>query len=201
MQTDPPPPQSAISPCPRTVPQTRPIWRIPWALISIIRISSSLNICFNLRVYQIKYSVRKGSICLKTKQKNQYLLRFALKYSLPFTRVIFPICIGFISCLFCFHLLLIIFVLHEKFLLWCKPNPLIFFFTKGTVAQDFRPPLFSIKRTPWAPDSYPKIFLNSVTNSPRYLNLKFDWPLYNTAASQKNSKLGEFWNMDVIGLG
>ncbi len=29
----------------------------------------------------------------------------------------------------------------------------------------------------WAPDSCPRIFFNSVSNSPRYWYLKFDWPL------------------------
>jgi hypothetical protein len=36
-------------------------------------------------------------------------------------------------------------------------------FFEGTVARDFRPLIFSSINPNWAPDSYPKIFSNSVT--------------------------------------
>ncbi len=40
-----------------------------------------------------------------------------------------------------------------------------------------KPLAFLIKWTNWAPDSYSRLFFNSISNSPRYSNSKFDWPL------------------------
>jgi hypothetical protein len=53
-------------------------------------------------------------------------------------------------------------------LLWSGLFSLSF---KGTVARDCRPLVFSIIDPIWAPDSHPKIFLKSVSNSQRYLDL------------------------------
>jgi hypothetical protein len=44
---------------------------------------------------------------------------------------------------------------------------------KGTVARDFGPWFFSWIDPIWAPNSYPKTFSNSGSNSRRYSNLKF----------------------------
>jgi hypothetical protein len=48
---------------------------------------------------------------------------------------------------------------------------------KGAVVQDFRLLVFSLRKPTWASDSYPNLFSNSVFTLPKYLNLKFDWPL------------------------
>jgi hypothetical protein len=50
----------------------------------------------------------------------------------------------------------------------CSLNPNL----KGTVARDVLPLVFSWIDPIWAPDSHPKIFLNSVSNSRRYLYSK-----------------------------
>ncbi len=46
------------------------------------------------------------------------------------------------------------------------------FHLKGTVARDFWPLVFSWIDLIWAPDSYPKKYFNSGSNSRRYSNLK-----------------------------
>ncbi len=48
---------------------------------------------------------------------------------------------------------------------------------KGAVVQDFRLLVFSPRKPTWASDSYPYLFSNFVLTLPKYLNLKFDWPL------------------------
>jgi hypothetical protein len=60
------------------------------------------------------------------------------------------------------------------FLLNCGAFSFFYNF-KGTVARDYRFLVFGINRTHLVP--YPKIFSNSVSNSPRYSNTKFDCPL------------------------
>ena len=59
---------------------------------------------------------------------------------------------------------------------------------KGTVQQDFRPPVFSSFQPAWATDQWVKIFSYLVLFSPRYSNFnceKTDSPGYDTPRSQK----------------
>ncbi len=59
---------------------------------------------------------------------------------------------------------------------------------KGQKHEIFDLRFFPSNEHTWAPDIHPKIFSNSVSNSLRYSNSKFDWPQYNIAASQKKCK-------------
>jgi hypothetical protein len=61
---------------------------------------------------------------------------------------------------------------------------------------------FSSIESTWSTYSYPKIFLNSVLNSPRYSYSKFDWSLYIIATSQNkivSNGSSQTWMAEALG--
>jgi hypothetical protein len=72
---------------------------------------------------------------------------------------------------------------------------------KGQYRQIFYLRFFPSEVSTWVPNSHPKIFSSFASSSWSYLNLKFDFLLHQAVGeSKKDRELGEFYDMNLIGL-
>ncbi len=75
-------------------------------------------------------------------------------------------------------------------------------YIKGTVARDFRPPYFPIKTNTPGPLIHSLKYFRIRVRIRRDIRIRSLTDRYIfSGKSKKTFRLGEFWNMDVIGLG